>query len=246
MAEIFGSMGYIFMVKGNNVEILDAGALARVTNLEKYIEGDKFILTPGKVQELLNEGYEVAIDDGSEKSSRIRNLIKNTEFMRGGRDFMNFSLDEPMGAKLLKQVKTIGRSSISGLGKVLPSIAGFSTPIGAIASGLLYAGTSKPAGANTAIEPYEGVYATRNILDTPITADNRNLHDQVGVVDTSLGPMDRDSGFDRYMQDKIQNQRNNQGIMGVDANRERTASRVDPQGNIRAYGLKRGGIASLL
>ena len=151
---------------------------------------------------------------------------------------MNFSLDEPVGAKLLKQVKRIGSSSISGLGKVLPSIAGFSTPIGAIASGLLYAGTSKPAGAGSTL------WNERNILDTPITEANRNLYDQAGV-DTSLGSMDRDSGFDRYMQDKIQNQRNNQGIMGVNANRERTSSRVDPQGNIRAYGLKRGGIASL-
>ena len=77
--------------------------------------------------------------------------------------------------------------------------------------------------------------------DTPITADNRNLYDQAGV-DTSLGPMDRDSGFDRYMQDKIQNQRNNQGIMGV-----RTKPQAPPGQPVtgRHIGYNAGGIASL-
>jgi len=125
--------------------------------------------------------------------------------------------------------------------QMLPAVTGFSTPIGAIASGLLYAGTSKPAGANTAIEPYEGVYATRNILDTPITPANRDLYDQAGV-DTSLGPMDRDSGFDRYMQDKIQNLKNNEGIMGA-----RTKPQAPPGQPVtgRHIGYNTGGIASL-
>ena len=98
---------------------------------------------------------------------------------------------------------------------------------------MLYAGTSKPAGAGSALE--------RDIWDTPITADNRNLYDQAGV-DTSLGPMDRDSGFDRYMQDKIQNQRNNQGIMGV-----RTKPQAPPGQPVtgRHIGYNAGGIASL-
>ena len=227
MAEILGSMGYIFFVKGNNVEILSAMPLSKFDPDVSKIEGGKYQSpTPQKIKELLDEGYEVAVDDGSEKGNRIKNLIKNSDFMRGGRDLMNFSLDEPMGAKLLRNVKSIG----SGLGKVLPSIAGFSTPIGAIASGLLYAGTSKPAGAGSA----------------PMDYFNTPFEPRYTPTDTSpriSESFDRDPvGFDRYMQNKIQNQQNTQGIMGA-----RTKPQAPPGQPVigRHIGYNAGGIASL-
>ena len=140
---------------------------------------------------------------------------------------MDFDAGSSLANKLTGNIKLIG----SGLGKVLPSIAGFSTLPGAIASGLLYAGTSKPLNAGE-----------MDYFNPPFEPSYR----ETGSLPRISESFDRDPVvFDRYMQDKIQNQRNNQGIMGVNANRERTSSRVDPQGNIRAYGLKRGGIVSL-
>jgi hypothetical protein len=228
--EVISLAGNIFMVKGNDVEVFSSMGLSKFDPSKELIEG----ATPHRIKELLDKGYELAVDDGAEKGQAFKKAINNANIMPGS-SFMNFS--GGTGNKLLKNIKSIG----SGLGKVLPSIAGFSTPIGAIASGLLYAGTAKQAGANTALEPYEGVYATRNILDTPITPANRNLYNQAGV-DTSLGPMDRDSGFDRYMQNKIQNQRNNQGIMGA-----RTKPQAPPGQPVtgRHIGYNAGGIASL-
>jgi hypothetical protein len=128
------------------------------------------------------------------------------------------------------------RQIASKIKGVAPMIAGFSSVPGAIASGLLYAGTAKKLHAPTLDYQLD---RPGNILDTPITAYNRNLHDQVGVVDTSLGPMDGDSGFDRYMQNKIQNLRNTQGIMGARADRDFTQTDYG-----KAY--NRGGIVSLM
>ena len=233
--DIFSKSGFIFMVKGNDVEAINTPQLTKFDPDVSKIEGGKYLTpTHQKVKELLDKGYELAVDDGGEKGRAFKTAINNSNILNS--PFNNYFKGETT-QKLVRNVKSIG----SGLGRVLPSIAGFSTPIGAIASGLLYAGTAKQAGANTAIEPYEGVYSTRNILDTPITAANRNLYDQAGV-DTSLGPMDRDSGFDRYMQDKIQNLKNNEGIM-----RARTKPQAPPGQPVtgRHIGYNAGGIASL-
>ena len=134
------------------------------------------------------------------------------------------------------KVANTWRQIASKIKGVAPMIAGFSSVPGAIASGLLYAGTAKKLHAPTLDYQLD---RPGNILDTPITAYNRNLHDQVGVVDTSLGPMDGDSGFDRYMQNKIQNLRNTQGIMGARADRDFTQTDYG-----KAY--NRGGIVSLV
>ena len=203
------------------------------------IEGGKYLNpTHQKVKELLGKGYELAVDDGSVKGNEFRRVINNSKALADA-PFLNFLQGETT-EKLLRNVKSIGK----GLGKVLPSIAGFSTPIGAAASGLLWAGTSRPAGANTAIEPYEGVYATRNILDTPITPANRNLYDQAGV-DTSFN-WDRDPVvFDRYMQDKIQNQQNTQGIMNAKPRPIQNYTAPDRGDWGPGLHLYRGGIASL-
>ena len=227
--DIFGKSGSIFMVRGNDVEVINTMSLGKFNPDVSKIEGGKY-LSPShqKVKELLDKGYELAVDDGGEKGRAFRTVINNSNVL-GNTPFNNFFKGETT-ERLLRNIKSIG----SGLGKVLPSIAGFSTPIGAIASGLLYAGTSKPAGAGSTLE--------RDILDTPITAANRDLYDQVGVVDTSLGPIDRDSGFDRYMQDKIQNLKNNEGIMGA-----RTKPQAPPGQPVtgRHIGYNAGGIASL-
>ena len=217
--DVLSGLGNIFLVKGDDVKTFSA---IPIMKFEQFPNLDS--PTRADIKKLLDEGYELAVDDGSEKGKKIKDLVRNSEFMRGGKDLDRLPI-QTTGARVFKNIGSIG--------KFLPSIAGFSTPIGAIASGLLYAGTSKPAGAGSALE--------RDIWDTPITADNRNLYDQAGV-DTSLGPMDRDSGFDRYMQDKIQNQRNNQGIMGV-----RTKPQAPPGQPVtgRHIGYNAGGIASL-
>jgi len=84
--------------------------------------------------------------------------------------------------------------------QILPAVAPWLSggPIGAGISGLLYAGTSKPLNADEVMQ-------RRNILNTPVTADNRDLHDQVG--DASLRLMDRESGFDPVIESKLNNLR---------------------------------------
>jgi hypothetical protein len=233
--DILSKLGNIFLVKGNDVQTFSALPVIKFDPAETLYEGT----TPHRIKKLLAEGYELAVDDGSEKGKEFRRIIQNSNVL-GNSTFMNYYSHESMAPKLIKNIKLMG----SGLGKILPSIVGFSTPIGAAASGLLWAGTSRPAGANTAIEPYEGVYATRNILDTPITPANRNLYDQAGV-DTSLGPMDRDRGFDRYMQDKIQNQQNTQGIMNAKPRPIQNYTAPDRGDWGPGLHLYRGGIASL-
>jgi hypothetical protein len=240
--EILSSMAHIFLVKGNDVEVFSLMPILKFDPENPNLDSP----SRARMKELLDEGYELAVDDGSEKSKMMKSTIKRNSFMAGrGFDYLSSALGDKAHEKVFRNVKS--------LAKYVPSIVGFSTPIGAIASGLLYAGTSKPAGANIAMEPYEGVYATkRSILDTPITAANRNLYDQIGV-DTSLGPspqisgsFDRDPvGFDRYMQNKIQNQQNTQGIMNAKprpVSNYTTPDRGDWGPGLHLY---RGGIASL-
>jgi len=216
--EILSSMAHIFLVKGNDVEIFPLAPIMKFDPENPNIESP----SRARMKELMDEGYELAVDDGSEKSKMMKSAINRNSFMTGRSfDYLSSAMGDKTHEKVLRNVKS--------LAKYVPSIVGFSTPIGAIASGLLYAGTSKPLNA---MEPdyFNTPFQPQGFTPTDTSPRISELFNRDPVV------------FDRHMQDKIQN---TQGIMRVNANRERTASRVDPQGNIRAYGLKRGGIASL-
>jgi hypothetical protein len=221
--DVLSGLGNIFLVKGDDVKTFSAIPIMKFEqfpNLDSPIRAD--------IKKLLDEGYELAVDDGSEKGKKIKDLVRNSEFMRGGRD-LDYLPIRTTGAKIFKLTQSIG--------KFLPSIAGFSTPIGAAASGLLYAGTSKPAGADSTL------WNERDIWDTPITAANRNLYDQVGDTSQISESFDRDPVvFDRYMQNKIQNLKNNEGIM-----RARTKPQAPPGQPVtgRHIGYNAGGIVSL-
>jgi hypothetical protein len=224
--EVISLVGNIFMVKGNNVEVFSGMALAKFNPETSIIEGGKYQgPTHQRIKELLDKGYELAVDDGAEKGQAFKKAINNANIMPGS-TYMNFYGDT--GNKLLKNVKSIGR----GLGKILPSIAGFSSIPGAIASGLLYAGTSKPAGAGSAPMDY---------FNTPFEPQ--------GFMPTSPSPQisesfDRDPVvFDRYMQNKIQNLKNNEGIM-----RARTKPQAPPGQPVTGphIGYNTGGIVSLI
>ena len=118
--------------------------------------------------------------------------------------------------------------------QMLPAVAPWLSggPIGAGISGLLYAGTSKPLNADEVMQ-------RRNILNTPVTADNRDLHDQVG--DASLRLMDRESGFDPVIESKLNNLR-------PEAAQRPISNYTAPDRGDWGPGLHlaRGGIASLV
>ena len=137
--EVISIAAYIFMVKGNDVEVLDARSLSSFNPETSTIAGGKYE-SPAhqKIKELLDEGYELAVDDGAEKGQAFKKAINNANIMQGS-SYSDF------GGTLSKKLIGNTKSIASGLGKVLPSIVGFSTPIGAAASGLLWAGTSRPA-----------------------------------------------------------------------------------------------------
>jgi len=231
-SEILSKLGFAFMVKGNDVVPINMMSLAKF-DPSKELGG-----TTQQIKELLDKGYELAVDDGSEKSKAMKSIIKNSNVLSNS--MFNPSLGSDLNSKILRNIKLLG----SGLGKVLPSIAGFSSipsiP-GAIASGLLYAGTSKKGHAPTLDYQLD---RPGNILDTPITAANRNLYDQV-KVDTSFG-LDRDPVvFDRYMQNKIQNLKNNEGIMNAKPSPISNYTAPDRGDWGPGLHLYRGGIASL-
>jgi hypothetical protein len=222
MEDVLSKLGNIFLVKGNDVQTFSALPVIKFDPAETLYEGT----TPHRIKKLLAEGYELAVDDGSEKGKELRRIIHNSNVL-GNSTFMNYYSHESAAPKLIKNIKLMG----SGLGKILPSIAGFSTPIGAGISGLLYAGTSKPLNADEVMQ-------RRNILNTPVTADNRDLHDQVG--DASLRLMDRESGFDPVIESKLNNLR-------PEAAQRPISNYTAPDRGDWGQGLHlaRGGIASL-
>ena len=66
--DIFGKSGSIFMVRGNDVEVINTMSLGKFSPDVSKIEGGKYLSpTHQKVKELLDKGYELAVDDGGEK-----------------------------------------------------------------------------------------------------------------------------------------------------------------------------------
>ena len=97
--EVISLAGTIFMVKGNKVEPISTMGLAKFDPSKELIEGSG----THRIKELMDEGYELAVDDGAEKGRRFKEVIRNSDFPSEGRTFMSFSSDT--GNKLLKNVK---------------------------------------------------------------------------------------------------------------------------------------------
>jgi len=75
--EIFSKLGFIFMVKGNDVQPFSMTGLSKFDPSKELIEGG----TPHKIKELLGKGYELAVDDGSEKGKHLRSIINNSNVL---------------------------------------------------------------------------------------------------------------------------------------------------------------------
>ena len=99
--EILQSGGAIFFVKGNDV--VPMGMSPALT---------KEVLNPESpsvkaVKRLIDDGYELAVDDGSEEAKKIRKTVADSSHMRG-RPFQYLGANEGFGKKLLRGISSIG------------------------------------------------------------------------------------------------------------------------------------------
>ena len=117
VTEILSNAGTIFFVKGDDVI---------PTQISKTIMIDEYNPRPinieegtgGTVKKLIDDGYELAVDDGSAESKKIRQLVENNDVMRG-RSFTPIDInDDGVGRKLFNGIKSIGGK----IGKAFPAL----------------------------------------------------------------------------------------------------------------------------
>jgi hypothetical protein len=117
--EILQASGMIFFVKGDDVVpmmmsrtmMVDDAKLNRPIDLE-YGSG-------AEAKKLIDDGYQMAFDDGSGEAKKVRSVVDKSDSMRG-RSFSNLEINEGLGKKLFDGVKSIGGK----FGKVLPGALG--------------------------------------------------------------------------------------------------------------------------
>jgi len=104
--EILQAAGQIFFVKGDDVvpvpmspTLMVDEANPRAVNTE-YGAGQT-------AKKLIDDGYELAIDDGSEEAKKIRDTVGKSETMRG-RSFMVLDANEDIGKKIADGVSSLG------------------------------------------------------------------------------------------------------------------------------------------
>ena len=99
--EILQSGGTMFFVKGNDVVPmgLSPALTKEVVNTESP--------SAKEVKRLTDDGYELAVDDGSEEAKKIRKTVADSPHMRG-RTFQDIGANESFGKKLLHGVSSIG------------------------------------------------------------------------------------------------------------------------------------------
>jgi len=190
-------------------------------NMFDDFEPDRLPGTGYQYKKLIEEGGDlVNIKNLSDADTKKLYQDIRTKF---GTNQMHFNLHREKGQKVANTWGKIA-SKIKGMA---PAIAGFSTIPGAIASGLLYTGTAKPVGAGSAPLDYINTPFEPRYTSTNISPQISESFDREPVV------------FDKYVQNKIQNLQNNQGIMGARADRNFTKTDYG-----KAYNT--GGIVSLM
>tara|TARA_R110000824_G_scaffold161844_3_gene337337 strand:- start:1 stop:513 length:513 start_codon:yes stop_codon:yes gene_type:complete len=114
--EILQASGMVFFVKGDDVvpmmmsrTMMVDEANPKAINLEYGSGAD--------AKKLIDDGYQLAFDDGSEEAKRVRSVVDNSNTMRG-KEFSNLEINEGLGKKLFDGMKSIGGK----FGRVLPAL----------------------------------------------------------------------------------------------------------------------------
>jgi len=104
--EILQAAGQIFFVKGNDVVPMPMSPSIMVDETNPRAINTEFGMGK-RTKDLIEDGYELAVDDGSETSKQIRETVGKSETMRG-RSFQVLDVNEGIGKKLLRGVTSLG------------------------------------------------------------------------------------------------------------------------------------------
>ena len=116
--EILQAAGMVFFVKGDNViPQMMSNSIMIDENNPKVIRTDYG--SGANVKKMIDDGYELAVVDGSEESNKIQKIVSNSDEMKG-RSFQNMSIDEPdgVGKRIFNGVKSLGGK----IGKAFPAL----------------------------------------------------------------------------------------------------------------------------
>ena len=108
----------VFFVKGDNViPQMMSNSIMIDENNPKVIRTDYG--SGANVKKMIDDGYELAVVDGSEESNKIQKIVSNSDEMKG-RSFQNMSIDEPdgVGKRIFNGVKSLGGK----IGKAFPAL----------------------------------------------------------------------------------------------------------------------------
>ena len=122
--EILQAAGQIFFVKGNDVVPMLMSPSIMVDETNPRAINTEFGVGK-RAKNLIEDGYELAVDDGSETSKQIRETVGKSETMRG-RSFQVLDVNEDIGKRIADGVRSLG-GKIRGK---LPGVLGLLDIIG--------------------------------------------------------------------------------------------------------------------
>jgi hypothetical protein len=104
--EILQAANQIFFVKGDDVVPMMMSKTIMIDETNPRAVSTEF--GSGQIaKKLIDDGYELAIDDGSEEGKRIKKIVSESDTMKG-RSFDNLEINEGIGKKLFRGVTSIG------------------------------------------------------------------------------------------------------------------------------------------